>query len=184
MVERLLTPEEVANKLAVSVKSVRNWLRQGKLKGIKVGRLWRIRESDLEEFLKMGESPPLRSYSKSQIEEFLKLDRLDPKLAEKLERLLGRCRLFFEADMELVEEASEADELMWEDLAPRKDLHVLAGAYKGRADVLVSLDRRHILTERVKSGFPIPVRSPGEFLREIAEGIEGEEGEGCDRGAC
>ena len=90
MVERLLTPEEVANKLAVSVKSVRNWLRQGKLKGIKVGRLWRIRESDLEEFLKMGESPPLRSYSKSQIEEFLKLDRLDPKLAEKLERLLGR----------------------------------------------------------------------------------------------
>ena len=85
MVEMLLTPEEVANKLAVSVKSVRNWLRQGKLKGIKVGRLWRIRESDLEEFLKMGESPPLRSYSKSQIEEFLKLDRLDPKLAEKLE---------------------------------------------------------------------------------------------------
>ena len=90
MVERLLTPEEVAKKLAVSVKSVRNWLRQGKLKGIKVGRLWRIRESDLEEFLKMGESPPLRSYSKSQIEEFLKLDKLDPRLAEKLERLLGR----------------------------------------------------------------------------------------------
>ena len=90
MVERLLTPEEVAKKLAMSVKSVRNWLRQGKLKGIKVGRLWRIRESDLEEFLKMGESPPLRSYSKSQIEEFLKLDKLDPRLAEKLERLLGR----------------------------------------------------------------------------------------------
>jgi len=112
----------------------------------------------------------------------LKLDRLDPKLAEKLERLLGRCRLFFEADMELVEETSEADELMWEYLAPRKDLHVFAGAYKGRADVLVSLDKRHILMERVGDGF-LPVRSPGEFLREIAEGI-GDEEEDCDRGAC
>ena len=107
-------------------------------------------------------------------------------VGEKMgEEALSRLyRLFLEADMELVEETSEADELMWEDLAPRKDLHVLAGAYKGRADVLVSLDRRHILTERVKNGFPIPVRSPGEFLKEIAEWIGNEEGEGRDQGAC
>ena len=72
-------------------------------------------------------------------------------VGEKMEEAHSRLhRLFLEADMELVEETSEADELMWEDLAPRKELHVLAGAYKGRADVLVSLDRRHILTEKVK----------------------------------
>lgn len=49
--DRLLTPEEVAEILAVSPKSIREWLRQGKLKGVKAGRLWRIRECDLEAFL-------------------------------------------------------------------------------------------------------------------------------------
>jgi len=49
--ERLLTPEEAAERLAVSPKSIREWLRQGKLKGVKAGRLWRIRERDLEAFL-------------------------------------------------------------------------------------------------------------------------------------
>ncbi|MDK2784542.1 MAG: hypothetical protein PWQ41_1294 [Bacillota bacterium] len=51
MAERLLTPEEVAERLAVTPRSVRIWLRQGKLKGVKAGRLWRIRERDLEAFL-------------------------------------------------------------------------------------------------------------------------------------
>jgi excisionase family DNA binding protein len=50
-VDRLLTPEEAAEILAVSPKSIRKWLRQGKLKGVKAGRLWRIRERDLEAFL-------------------------------------------------------------------------------------------------------------------------------------
>jgi len=49
--EKLLTPEEVADRLAVSPKSIREWLRQGKLKGVRAGRLWRIRERDLEAFL-------------------------------------------------------------------------------------------------------------------------------------
>ncbi len=53
--DRLLTPEEVADRLHISRLTVGNWLRSGKLKGIKVGRLWRVRESDLEAFLKGGE---------------------------------------------------------------------------------------------------------------------------------
>lgn len=48
--DRLLTPEEAAEIFAVSPKSIREWLRQGKLKGTKVGRLWRIKKSDLEAF--------------------------------------------------------------------------------------------------------------------------------------
>ena len=51
MTEELLTPKEVAERLSVSPKSIRAWLRQGKLKGVRVGRLWRIRERDLEAFL-------------------------------------------------------------------------------------------------------------------------------------
>jgi len=51
MAERLLKPEEAAERLAVSAKAIRGWLREGKLRGVKVGRLWRIREQDLEAFI-------------------------------------------------------------------------------------------------------------------------------------
>ncbi|WP_255419855.1 helix-turn-helix domain-containing protein [Moorella sp. Hama-1] len=38
----------MADRLAVSPMSIRAWLRQGKLKGVRAERLWRIRERDVE----------------------------------------------------------------------------------------------------------------------------------------
>jgi excisionase family DNA binding protein len=55
MVERLITPEDAANRLAVSKTTILDWLRSGQLKGVKAGRLWRLRERDLAEFLKEPE---------------------------------------------------------------------------------------------------------------------------------
>jgi excisionase family DNA binding protein len=52
---KLFTPEDAADMLAVTPRAIREWLRTGKLKGVKVGHLWRIRESDLEDFLEDGE---------------------------------------------------------------------------------------------------------------------------------
>lgn len=49
--ERFYTIKEVAELLKVSDGAVRKWLKSGKLKGIKLGRIWRIKKSDLEEFL-------------------------------------------------------------------------------------------------------------------------------------
>jgi excisionase family DNA binding protein len=49
--EKLLTPEQVADILQVSVKTVKNWLRAGKLQGIKTGQLWRIEPEALDEYL-------------------------------------------------------------------------------------------------------------------------------------
>ena len=46
----LLTPSEVADYLGVKPQTVTKWLRQGRLKGIKLGRLWRISERALWEF--------------------------------------------------------------------------------------------------------------------------------------
>jgi excisionase family DNA binding protein len=54
--EKLYTPEGAAEVLMVNPETVRLWLRTGKLKGVKVGRLWRVRESDLEAFLKRPEN--------------------------------------------------------------------------------------------------------------------------------
>jgi excisionase family DNA binding protein len=52
----LLTPDEAAKILKVNVRTVTNLIRSGELKGIKVGRIWRIREKDLEEYISRGGS--------------------------------------------------------------------------------------------------------------------------------
>jgi len=51
---RLLTPEETAEKLRISPKTVRDWLRDAKIKGQKVGRQWRIKEETVEEIIQQG----------------------------------------------------------------------------------------------------------------------------------
>ncbi len=57
MTSKLLTPDAVAERLAVSPATVRIWLRKGILKGVKVGggKLWRISESAIDEFIKGGQ---------------------------------------------------------------------------------------------------------------------------------
>ena len=52
--EKLLTPKDAAEILSLSPVTIKKWLWQGKLKGIKVGSVWRIKESDLKAFLRTG----------------------------------------------------------------------------------------------------------------------------------
>jgi excisionase family DNA binding protein len=50
--EDLLTVKQVSVKLGVNGETVRRWLVSGKIKGAKVGgKLWRIREIDLTDFV-------------------------------------------------------------------------------------------------------------------------------------
>jgi excisionase family DNA binding protein len=49
--ERLLTSEQVAQMLQVHPLTVLKYIKAGKLKGIKLGRVWRFREKDVEQFL-------------------------------------------------------------------------------------------------------------------------------------
>lgn len=52
--QEMYTPEELANLLKISRRTVYLWLREGRIKGIKVGDLWRIPKESLEEFLGEG----------------------------------------------------------------------------------------------------------------------------------
>lgn len=47
----LLTPEEVADHLKVSVFTVRRWIKQDDLPAYRIGRAWRISEDALEVWL-------------------------------------------------------------------------------------------------------------------------------------
>jgi excisionase family DNA binding protein len=55
VMEKIYTPEMAAEMLHVSTLTLRKWLRGGQLTGIKVGRQWRIRESDLDLLLELGQ---------------------------------------------------------------------------------------------------------------------------------
>lgn len=49
--DELLTPEQVADQLQVSARTVRLWLRGGDLIGIKVGKSWRVHPTDIRRLL-------------------------------------------------------------------------------------------------------------------------------------
>lgn len=52
MKDKFLTPQQVADYLQVDFRTIYSLLRSGKLKGIKVGRVWRISQEVLHEFIK------------------------------------------------------------------------------------------------------------------------------------
>jgi len=53
--EKLLTLKETAKILRVSERTIMRYLKSGKLKASKLGQ-WRIKESDLERFLKLTQN--------------------------------------------------------------------------------------------------------------------------------
>ena len=76
--------------------------------------------------------------------------RLDTFLTNRKPLVLSRFR--------------EPELLRWVFLVPPKDCHVLAGAFKAKADALLTLDKDRILVPKVRSSFQVPIMSPGEFL--------------------
>jgi excisionase family DNA binding protein len=54
----LLTAEQAAAILQLSPKTIKDWLRAGKLTGFKMGRRWRIKPTDLEAFIQASRQWP------------------------------------------------------------------------------------------------------------------------------
>jgi excisionase family DNA binding protein len=101
MVERLITPEDAADRLAVSKTTILDWLRSGQLKGVKAGRLWRLRERDLAEFLKepeparergpadepaQADEPGLEEANELEVDDVINWERYDALKAQGLSR--------------------------------------------------------------------------------------------------
>ena len=49
------SPEEIAKQFNLQAQTVRLWIRQGRLKAVKLGGLWRVSEEELERFIKAGQ---------------------------------------------------------------------------------------------------------------------------------
>ena len=52
----MLSLEEVAYRLNVSVQTVRRLILNGELRGVKVGKQWRVRPEDLEDYIRRASS--------------------------------------------------------------------------------------------------------------------------------
>jgi putative PIN family toxin of toxin-antitoxin system len=93
--------------------------------------------------------------------------------ARNIRKKMGRkvilqfLNLLLRSKVERCDPTSSEEEARWRGVTSEKDCHILAGALKAHADALISLDKKHILTEQVRSSFPIPVVSPGEFLTSL-----------------
>lgn len=56
MTKRFLTPQEVAELLRVSSAAIHRLLRRGELPAVRVGRAWRVEETDLQRWLRRHSS--------------------------------------------------------------------------------------------------------------------------------
>lgn len=69
--EKFYTTEQVASMLQVHPFTILKFIKQGKLKGIKLGRVYRILESDVENFLQermTGTKPTTKIQKETQVE--------------------------------------------------------------------------------------------------------------------
>ncbi len=51
---KLYTIDEIAEILKVTQRTIYNYIKCGSLKAIKIGKYWRVKHSDFEQFLEKG----------------------------------------------------------------------------------------------------------------------------------
>ncbi len=64
--EKFYTTEQVANVLQVHPFTILKFIKQGKLEGIKIGRMYRIRESEVSRFLEERSTQPGKKRKKKE----------------------------------------------------------------------------------------------------------------------
>lgn len=81
--------------------------------------------------------------------------------AEDVERIILKSRL------EIVEASSLEAEQKYAKLAG-KDAHVVASAVQAKADILLTLDKKHLLNEDVKGRLKnLGIMAPGELIKKL-----------------
>jgi excisionase family DNA binding protein len=63
--QKLLTPFDVAKRLQMNERTVTQWLRNGHLRGFKIGKEWRISKLDLDAFIEARANIPSGSPPRS-----------------------------------------------------------------------------------------------------------------------
>jgi excisionase family DNA binding protein len=112
--ERLLTTEEVAERLQVDEQTVRRWIKSGKLEAFKPGREWRISPAAFEALLENYSSPKVTGPAQLELEEQggageeRRVERLRPWRI-----LVSRLADRWGEQIEIFDEKGEAPHIFW-----------------------------------------------------------------------
>ncbi len=84
MSDRLLSVNELVEKLNISRSTVLNWVREGKITSIKLGRQWRFRSQDIENWLKVQEKHKKNRFS---LEGMIEDGQVDEKALDEVTKI-------------------------------------------------------------------------------------------------
>lgn len=87
--QNLFSVRDVAQRLGLHERTVRNYLRSGALRGTRIGKQYRISRDDLEAFA--GPDPGLESASnrpRAEVSSIIELEPVSPELQARLETLV------------------------------------------------------------------------------------------------
>jgi excisionase family DNA binding protein len=90
--EQLYSVEQVAELLGLHVKTVRNYVRDGRLKAVRIGKQYRITQADLEALTGAPAAAPVRETVRRQrrveVTSIVQIDAIDPDTMSRLATLL------------------------------------------------------------------------------------------------
>ena len=89
MVNRMYSVDEVADLLGLHVRTVRGYIRSGRLKAVRIGKQYRIAPSDLDELV--GRERPAqrgRDAAQAEVSSIVQIDGVDRATADRLGTLV------------------------------------------------------------------------------------------------
>ncbi|MEC3958769.1 helix-turn-helix domain-containing protein [Nocardia sp. CDC153] len=92
MTDRLYSVDEVADRLGLHVRTVRGYVRDGKLPATRIGKQYRINQTDLEAFTGRPTPDSLRESTArqrhSEVSSIVEVDAVDQTTADRVSTLL------------------------------------------------------------------------------------------------
>jgi len=95
------SPEQVADRLGLHVRTIRNYVQEGRLPAVRIGKQYRIASRDLAQLTGQPasafESSPSTRPMRSEVSSIVDIDAIPPEIADRLTTLLmgaahGRTR--------------------------------------------------------------------------------------------
>ncbi len=97
----------------------------------------------------------------------------DRNIESKLNDMLADYREYMKIlSPELVNDPSPKEIKKYASLINKDDAPILAAADLSRTDYLVTWDKKHFISDRVKNKVRVRVVTPGEFLKDFSEYLE------------
>ncbi|PXX56611.1 excisionase family DNA binding protein [Nocardia tenerifensis] len=92
MTDRLYSVEQVAERLGLHVRTVRNYVRDGRLKAVRIGKQYRIAHADLEAFTGRPEPAPVSEtvarQRHTEVSSIVQIEAISPETAHRVTSLL------------------------------------------------------------------------------------------------